>query len=103
MQHVYYQLGDPIQQSHWGGWEPVSRNEVPLKQIDLVLAPCLGADRRGYRMGYGKGHYDRFLTHIKAPVVAAVYAENLMEEIPIEPHDQPVHILISEKETLRFL
>jgi 5-formyltetrahydrofolate cyclo-ligase len=45
--------------------EPISGNEVAVTEIDLVIVPLLAFDRQGYRVGYGKGFYDRFLTQCK--------------------------------------
>ena len=45
----------------WNIPEPVERIEVHEEEIDLVLLPLLACDRKGNRVGYGKGFYDRFL------------------------------------------
>lgn len=41
--------------------EPVNGNEVAPSQIDLMLVPLLAFDKQGYRVGYGKGFYDRLM------------------------------------------
>jgi 5-formyltetrahydrofolate cyclo-ligase len=45
--------------------EPVAATPVPVTQIDLVLVPMLAFDKAGNRIGYGKGHYDRFLAQCR--------------------------------------
>jgi 5-formyltetrahydrofolate cyclo-ligase len=45
--------------------EPISGNEVAATEIDLIIVPLLAFDERGYRVGYGKGFYDRFLTQCR--------------------------------------
>lgn len=45
--------------------EPINGNEVPVEQIDLVILPLLAFDTNGYRVGYGKGFYDRFIAKCK--------------------------------------
>jgi 5-formyltetrahydrofolate cyclo-ligase len=45
--------------------EPVNGNTIDPKDIDMVLVPLLAFDRQGYRVGYGKGFYDRFMTQCK--------------------------------------
>jgi len=48
--------------------EPIAGNLVDPLQIDLVLVPLLAFDKQGYRVGYGKGFYDRFLTQCRPEV-----------------------------------
>ena len=45
--------------------EPVAGNEVPAAEIDLMIVPLLAFDKQGYRVGYGKGFYDRFMAQCK--------------------------------------
>lgn len=45
--------------------EPVAGNQVSTKEIDIVILPLLAFDKQGYRVGYGKGFYDRFLMECK--------------------------------------
>lgn len=45
--------------------EPIEGNTVDQLQVDLVLVPLLAFDRQGYRLGYGKGFYDRFMAQCK--------------------------------------
>lgn len=62
-----------------------------LAGTDLVLAPALAVDRYGHRLGRGGGHYDRALAGASGvPVLAVVYDEELLPEVPVEPHDRTV-------------
>jgi 5-formyltetrahydrofolate cyclo-ligase len=61
-----------------------------LAEADLVLLPALAVDRRGNRLGRGKGYYDRALAAVTGPPVAIVYDEEYVELVPAEPHDRPV-------------
>ena len=45
--------------------EPVTGHEVAAAEIDLMIVPLLAFDERGYRVGYGKGFYDRFMAQCK--------------------------------------
>jgi 5-formyltetrahydrofolate cyclo-ligase len=56
----------------------------------LVLAPALAVDRAGRRLGQGGGSYDRALARTKAPVLAVVFDDELLDEVPAEEHDRPV-------------
>lgn len=52
--------------SNWQILEPVEDNLVDAKQIDIVLVPLLSFDKTGFRVGYGKGYYDKFLKKCRA-------------------------------------
>ena len=69
---------------------------VSKEEIDLVLVPNLLCDREGYRLGYGGGYYDRWLTDYSGVTVSLCPPERLVDELPREPFDIPVQILISE-------
>ncbi|WP_250027888.1 5-formyltetrahydrofolate cyclo-ligase [Paractinoplanes maris] len=66
---------------------------------DLVLVPALAVDRSGLRMGRGGGSYDRALGRLPAAggplVVALLHDGELVETVPSEPHDSPVHAVIT--------
>ncbi len=52
----------------FGITEPISGNEVDAKTIDMMLVPLLAFDKQGFRVGYGKGFYDRFITQCRPDV-----------------------------------
>ena len=58
---------------------------------DVVLVPALAVDRRGVRLGRGGGSYDRALRRARGLVVALLHEGELVDELPAEPHDMPVH------------
>ncbi len=65
----------------------VARSE----EISCILVPGLGFDQKGYRMGYGLGHYDRFLKDLSCPALGIAFKEQLIKEgVPAEEHDIPV-------------
>lgn len=69
---------------------------------DILMVPLAAFDRKGYRIGYGAGFYDRTLAGLRAgrPVRALGYAFACqeVEEVPAEPHDEPVDMMITERE-----
>ncbi len=76
--------------------------DAPLCRIDsrtLCLLPGLSFDRSGNRLGYGAGYYDRFLASFPGVTLGAVY-EKLMRDIPAEPHDIPVRLVVNERELI---
>lgn len=67
-------------------------------EIDLALIPGLGFDRRGARIGFGKGYYDRLLAQFRedCPRVALAFDCQLVDFIPMTPHDQFVDFIVTE-------
>ncbi len=86
-----------------GIWEP-ARELPPFEgSIDLLLAPGLAFDLRGYRLGYGGGYYDRFLaTRQVKKSVGLAFEIQIGPELPHEPFDMRLDQLISEKRILSF-
>ncbi|MBS4729156.1 5-formyltetrahydrofolate cyclo-ligase [Mycobacterium sp. SM1] len=68
-----------------------------LAQAAMVLVPALAVDRRGVRLGHGRGFYDRSLVYRdpRALVVAVVRDEEFVEELPFEPHDVRVNQVLT--------
>lgn len=66
--------------------------------LDLVMVPGVAFDRRGARMGHGKGYYDKLLQHARpdTPLVALAFECQLFPEIPVAPHDIYMDKIITE-------
>ena len=73
---------------------------VSPEEIDLCIVPCLAADCRGYRLGYGGGYYDRFLPQTSAAKMLLCEQSRVFDEIPVEEHDIPCDILITESQVI---
>ena len=70
----------------------------------LILIPALAFDENGYRLGYGGGYYDRFLSFLREAeiphtAVGLTYAACRAAALPREAHDIPVHIILDERST----
>ena len=65
-------------------------------EIDVVVVPAICFDKRGHRLGYGKGYYDRFLKNLKALKVGFCYFDMIEDELPIEEHDIKADFVICE-------
>ncbi|MCB2134463.1 MAG: 5-formyltetrahydrofolate cyclo-ligase [Rhodobacteraceae bacterium] len=72
---------------------------------EVLVVPLLAFDRRGYRLGYGGGFYDRTLEGLRAngPVVAIgfAYAAQEIDAVPIESTDQPLDLIVTEADWFR--
>jgi 5-formyltetrahydrofolate cyclo-ligase len=66
-----------------------------VTSADLVIVPALAVDRGGMRLGRGGGSYDRALARVGAavPTVALIYDDELLDEVPAGPRDQPVRMV----------
>ena len=79
---------------------PAPPSSAPEVSPDLVIAPLLGFDRRGNRLGQGAGHYDRTLANLRAAkavfVMGLAYAGQEVDQIPSEPHDQRLDAVLTD-------
>ena len=81
---------------------PTAAVPVAFEEIDLVVTPGLGFDKKGNRLGRGGAYYDRFFanTELKASRCGFGFTEQLLEKIPVAQHDEPVDIVVTEKEII---
>jgi len=84
--------------------EPVGGDEFPAQRIDLIVTPGLAFDRSGGRLGRGGGCYDRFLARpgVSALRCGVAFDEQIVERLPLGPHDQAVDLLVTDKQVLVF-
>jgi len=99
--------------SGWASLVPVPRGllEPPgarlgveaVREADLVLVPGLAVDHLGRRLGRGGGSYDRVLARVsRERSFVVVYDEEVLNEIPVLPHDRPVGGALTPSRVLRF-
>ncbi len=79
-------------------WGDTDRR-VDAMELDLIVVPGVGFDRKGNRLGNGQGYYDRLLAQVRPQtlLIALCYESQLFDEVPVGPHDVPVHIVITER------
>lgn len=63
----------------------------------LCIVPAVAYDKNGYRLGYGKGYYDRFLQKVNVISVGLCYNELIIDELPAEKHDISVNYIITRQ------
>jgi 5-formyltetrahydrofolate cyclo-ligase len=77
---------------------------VSLACIDVAIIPGAVFDRCGHRLGYGGGYYDRFLAASPRAVrIGLAFSLQVTEAIPVQSHDIPMDILITEQEILMLI
>lgn len=81
--------------------EPQGDETCSMDDIEMVVVPAVAYDRRGNRVGRGKGYYDRLLAGTRALKVGVGYAFQLLDEIEAEDHDVRVDIVITDRGTYR--
>jgi len=90
---------------HKGIPEPMSLNEHALliDEVDIFVIPGVSFDYACNRLGYGGGYYDMLLAQRKkkAPIIALAFEEQLVDEIPSEPHDIKVEMIITDKRLIK--
>lgn len=90
-------------------FEPTGERLGPdaVTDADVVLLPGLAVDARGMRLGRGGGSYDRVLarlerTGVRPALVVLLYDAEVVERVPEEPHDRPVHAVVTPSGVRRF-
>ncbi|WP_281864312.1 5-formyltetrahydrofolate cyclo-ligase [Planomicrobium okeanokoites] len=78
--------------------EPIIEQTEPVKpdQIDLLIVPGVVFSRDGYRIGFGGGYYDRYLTNYRGFTISLAFAAQIKEYVPVEGHDIPVQRICTE-------
>jgi 5-formyltetrahydrofolate cyclo-ligase len=94
---------DELEMNRYGIPEPpIPSGEEERASLDLIIVPGVAFDRRGNRIGMGKGYYDRFLAgQKKVPKVALAYSEQVLDSVPKEPYDESIDMIITENEIIR--
>lgn len=82
LKHVLYEGMEQLKLNSWGILEPQYGAEISSSGIDIVIVPMLTLNSEGYRVGYGKGYYDKFLVNCRADCLfIGVYQFDELEKI----------------------
>lgn len=91
---------EELEESTYGILEPKKEyiREVDPSLVDLVLVPGVAFDRRGFRIGYGAGYYDRFLEKVRKDTekVALAFDIQMVDNAYEDEHDFPVEYIVTE-------
>ncbi|AAC07587.1 5-formyltetrahydrofolate cyclo-ligase [Aquifex aeolicus] len=86
----------------FGIMEPVEGERVNPEDVDFIAVPGVAFDLEGYRLGFGKGYYDRLLKRVKGLKVGVAYSFQVFERLPRDAWDIPVDVLVTEKNVRRL-
>ena len=102
-----YEVRDVVRDLAPGTWR--IREPIPglcptadPDRVDFALVPGVAFDRRGWRLGYGGGFYDRLLSGglaEKTPLISGAFEVQVVDEVPVDPHDVPVDAVVTEEGT----
>ena len=95
MRFIFLDDLSQVQKSPIGAPEPIADGPVGDDETALVLVPGLAFDKNGYRVGYGGGYYDKFLSREPHhPTVALCYDFQVLEHLETEDFDIPVDLVL---------
>jgi 5-formyltetrahydrofolate cyclo-ligase len=97
LEHYYLQADTIIQLNKWGIPEPIEAEKANIKNIEVVITPLLCFDKRGYRVGYGKGFYDKFFAECSTDIIkiGVSYFEPIEEIEDINEYDFPLDFVFT--------
>src|SRR5690606_13105140 len=95
--HLRLRSLDDLEPGIFGTQHPKG-DEAYSGPFDLIIVPCLACDRNGFRLGYGGGYYDTFLSQYPdAFTVGIIYPFQRFDVLPVEAHDIPLRkVLIAD-------
>ena len=91
---------DDLEPNKMGILEPKSGKEVT--DVDLTITPGLAFDKRGYRLGYGGGYYDKFFAKVDTIRMGIGYSDQYVESLVHEGYDKALEYLLTEEGLIEF-
>ncbi|MBK9321549.1 MAG: 5-formyltetrahydrofolate cyclo-ligase [Bdellovibrionaceae bacterium] len=100
--HLIFYISQNFIKGPFGVMEPAEDSQkVPLEELSGILVPGLGFNKKGHRLGKGRGFYDRALETYAGPKVGVCFnCQVVDEDIPEEQHDIRVDVLVTEEENI---
>ena len=86
-----------LQKGAYGIFEPPQADKAKISDINAVIVPGIAFDKKGNRMGFGAGYYDRSLSDFGGTKIGICYDFQLLDKIYADSHDIPMDYIISEE------
>ena len=104
MQHFHFHDETELMHNVFGISEPASGTTFEASDIDLVLVPLLAFDEQGFRVGYGKGFYDKFLSTCREDVIkiGLSFFDAVREIEDINQYDIPLDYCVTPQHVYEF-
>lgn len=97
MRFCIIRSAEDLEQGKFGILEPKKEcKQADISENALCFVPGLAFDNKGYRLGYGGGFYDRFLSEHKVSTVGICYKEYIFERLPTDKFDKAVELVITD-------
>ena len=104
MEAIEFTKGHSLNFNKWGIAEPEVGKTIAPQMIDLILVPLLCFDKQGYRVGYGKGFYDRFMARCRPDVVTIglSFFEPVGSIEDVDEYDVPLQFCVTPERLYHF-
>ncbi len=104
MQAILTNEDTEFKTNNWGITEPIGNVAIPNGQLDLIFIPLLAFDQNGYRVGFGKGYYDRYLVDCKPEAIKMgfSYFEPVSQITDTNQFDVPLNYCITPQHIYEF-
>ena len=99
MEFYYIRSMEDLEAGTFGVLEPIVEKTVLMTDYShgLCIVPAFSYDWSGFRLGYGKGYYDRFLSRFDGNIIGICYSSCVQRSLPHGRFDRPVELLVTEK------
>lgn len=97
MEFYYINSFDDLKSGFYGLLEPDADKCEKAGTSDLMIVPGIVFDRNGYRLGFGKGYYDRYISGYKGVTAGICYSACIEDKLPLGHYDKPINLVITDK------
>lgn len=97
----FYSLDD-LEKNQFNIYQPKKIVKANIADVDLAFIPGVAFSKRGNRIGFGKGVYDKLLANFKGLKIGLAYEFQILNDLPMDAHDLKMDLIFSEKRILDF-